>query len=311
VPDPQDAVFPEQPAVAQPQPFAPPQPYPASQSYPGAQPYPGPQPYPGAQPYPGSQPFPVDGQFLVPAPAPKKRTGLIVGISAGVVVVVGAAVALALVGGTSSSGTPSTAVEAAASSAAASPSPATSFTGAQASAVASLVAAAVGTSGAPATSGPGQVAAPASAGGLTEMTGTAAQTVTSAMKKADAVNPDFTAADFAAYAKTGSSSTYFANLTLVPLGTAPDVQQEYSAQGAAATLAAAGSGMTASDSENVSTMMPGGAMTCQSATVSSESLRECMWIDASEFGIFAAPASVSNAQASAYAEAIWSASESN
>jgi hypothetical protein len=133
--------------------------------------------------------------------------------------------------------------------------------------------------------------------------------VTSAMKKADAVNPDFTAADFAAYAKTGSSSTYFANLTLVPLGTGRPAGVQRA--GGRATLAAAGSGMTASDSENVSTMMPGGAMTCQSATVSSESLRECMWIDASEFGIFAAPASVSNAQASAYAEAIWSASESD
>jgi hypothetical protein len=131
------------------------------------------------------------------------------------------------------------------------------------------------------------------------------------MKKADSVNPDFTDAEFAAYAKTGSSSTYFANLTLVPLGDAPDVQQEYSTEGAAATLAAAGSGMTASDSENVSTMMPGGAMTCELVNVKSESDRDCMWVDGSEFGMFAVPTSVSNTQASAYAEAVWSASESN
>ncbi len=73
---------------------------------------------------------------------------------------------------------------------------------------------------------------PASAGGLTEMTGSSADAVTSAMKKADASNSTLSGAEFGAYEKTGSS-TYFGDLTLVPLASSSELQDLFSLEGRA------------------------------------------------------------------------------
>jgi hypothetical protein len=243
--------------------------------------------------------------FQPPAPK-KKRTGLIVGTSVGAVLAVAVAVSVILVSGTSSDS--GTSADAAAKTPAADPAPATGFTGAQASEVASPVAAAVGTP--TPGSAAARVAVPASAGGLTQMTDSAGRQRAAAMKKADAGVPDLADADFAAYTKTGSSA-YFGNLTLVQLNEATDLEESYLTDGAAATLTAAGTGAAVSDPDNVNVTMPGGAMTCGSISSGSVTLRGCFWVDAAEFGILAVPSSTSDAQAAAYAEAVWSASETS
>ena len=149
---------------------------------------------------------------------------------------------------------------------------------------------------------------PASAGGLTQMTGSEGQARTAAMKKADSSVPDLADAEFAAYSKAGSSA-YFSNLTLVQLSDATDLETVYQAAGAAATLTAAGTDTALSDPENVDVTVAGGAMTCGLVSSSGITLRACYWVDASEFGVLATPSSTSDTAAAAYAEAVWSASE--
>ena len=161
----------------------------------------------------------------------------------------------------------------------------------------------------PATVPAAQVSVPDSPAGLTLMTGTVGRRVIAAMQKADSSDTALADAEFGAYAKPGSSAE-FANLTLVPLSDSPDLEQEYQANGAAATLADAQTGTSLADSANVSTTMPGGAMTCGLVTVNGTTLRACFWVDAAEFAIFVEPSSTDNAQAARYAEAVWSASES-
>lgn len=238
------------------------------------------------------QPAPGYGQAL--SSAPKRHNRLLAAVSIAAVVALGSIVTTTLEGGSSS-----TAASAAAAARASE---------AQASAIASIIQAAAGVT--TESSAAVQVTVPASAGGLIQMTGSIGQRVTAAMKKADSPTSAFANADFAAYARSGSSS-YFANLTLVPLDRVDGLEQQYQADGAAVTLSAAMNGADPSDSETVRASMPGGAMTCGLFSVEGVTTRDCAWLDASEFGIFAAPSSTDNAQASAYAEAIWTASESN
>ena len=156
--------------------------------------------------------------------------------------------------------------------------------------------------------GAAEVAVPASAGALSLMTGSAGRQVTSAIQKADEGVPDLTHAEFGAYSLAGSTAN-FGNLTLVPLDEVRDFARMYQAMGAAASLAAMAPTNVGSDSVIGSVTMPGGAMTCGLASGDGNTLRACYWIDASEFGILALPPSTSVAQASACADAVWSASE--
>lgn len=265
------------------------------------------------QPPADALPPPSVGYAQFPQPAPKKKhTKVIVGTTVVAVVVVAVAVSVALAGGKSSSGDSAAAT---ATTPAADLTPAATFTGAQASTVASLIAAAVGT---PAASTPAatpsvaetHVAVPASAGGLTQITGSAGEKVTSAMENADASTPDLTDAEFAAYSKTGSS-TYFGNLTLVQLAETPDLYEQYESNGADATLTAAGAGSALSEPVDVNVTTPGAAMYCGLVSSGSVTLRTCVWVDGLEFGTLALPSSTSDDQVSAYAEAVWHASETS
>lgn len=263
---------------------------------------------PSTEPAPPAASPPDPGHPPVQPSAPqKKRTGLIVGTTVGAVVAVAVAVSVIVVTGKSSS--PASSAAAAASKPAADPSPATTFTGAQRSGIASS-SAALGTPASGSGPAAAEVAVPASAGGLTQMTDSVGLQRAAAMKKADASVPDLADADFAAYSKNGSSA-YFGNLTLVQLNEATDLEGSYLADGAAATLTAAGADTAVADPDHVEVTMPAGAMTCGMVSTGSVTLRSCFWVDASEFGILAVPSSTSNDQAAAYAEAVWSASETS
>jgi hypothetical protein len=127
------------------------------------------------------------------------------------------------------------------------------------------------------------------------------------MNKANASSPDLSNALVAAFEKSGSSS-FFADLTLVQLSKAPDFENIYQGSSPAGALKTLGaSGFT--DSETISTKIPGSAMACGLSTAGGVILRKCIWVDASEYGLFAAVKSLSNSQAAAYAEAIEAASE--
>lgn len=280
-------------------------PDPAAQQYPAQQQYPG-QQYPdpsgqswGAQP-PQQQPWGTQQQpqqpwgtpqpgFAPPPPPKKSRTGLIVG---GAVVV-----ALALIGGvfvaTSGGNNQPAALD----------TPPTDGASGKAS---SAPTASSGTS----KTGTGEVAVPTSADGLAQMTGADGKARTDAMKKADASSSVYADALFGAYSKSGSSQ-YFSNLTLIPVATSSELQDELDASTASAFIAAVVDQTGLTDVATETTPMSGGAIMCGIDETDQITLRMCMWIDSNEYGLGAYPESTSNSAAAAYSNALWKASESN
>lgn len=317
---------------------------PASQPYPPAQPYPIPgqsmpgQPMPGPadQPYPPTQPMqpmqpgqqwatpgqsmpgqPLPGQqipgqpmsgptaqqwemaqpmtgFAPPPPPNKPRTGLIVALST--VAVLGVAGIVFAV--TSTGGTTKAASQAAPSQSAI-PSSAT---------VTEPSSPAASTDASSAADAGGSVVLPASAGGLKQLTGSAGQAVTNAMKKADESNPMLSGALFGAYSKSGSSE-YYSDLTLVPLSSASSLQTALSASDADTVIStiAQSAGLTGAATETPA--VSDGAMSCGIDKTADITLRMCMWIDNDEYGLAAYPDSISNSQAATYSNALWKASE--
>jgi hypothetical protein len=139
------------------------------------------------------------------------------------------------------------------------------------------------------------------------MTNTTGKNVVKAMNKADASSADLANAQVAAYEKSGSSS-FFADLTLVQLSKAPDFQTIYQSAGPDAALKSLGAS-SFTDEQTVTTQVPGSAMACGLSTAGGVILRKCVWVDLSEYGLFAAVKTLSNADAVKFAEAIEAASE--
>ncbi len=151
------------------------------------------------------------------------------------------------------------------------------------------------------------VTIPASPAGLTQMTNKIGQAGVSAMQKAATGNADLANAQFAEYEKSGSS-TFVGNLTLVQLSKASDLQRTYSTSGPTAMLATLD--VAALTGEHiVATSVPGGAIACGQLTTGGNTLSMCVWVDPSEYGMFAGPKSLGDSQAEQYAEAIETASE--
>jgi hypothetical protein len=148
---------------------------------------------------------------------------------------------------------------------------------------------------------------PTTVDGLVQMTNTTGKNVVTAMKKANSGSADLANAQVAAFEKSGSSS-FLADLTLVQLSKAPDFQTVYQGAGPDAALKSLGAS-SFSDSETVTTKIPGSAMACGLSTAGGVILRKCIWVDASEYGLFAGVKTLSNGDASAFAEAIEAASE--
>jgi hypothetical protein len=223
------------------------------------------------------------------------RRGLRNGLGALVGVAVAGVVAVLVSGGTS--GRPAAA---AAPTLSAAPSASVASTSAAASATGTGDDASFGTvQGAAA-----GIAVPAEAGGLTKMTGSTADTVTTDMAKADATNETLAGAEFGAYATTGSS-VYFSNLTLVPLNAT--LKQLEKAGPASALKTIVKDGLT--DSAVEPSAVAKGAMTCGMIKGGKVPLRACSWIDDHEYGLTAFPSSLSNAAAAQYSAALWTASE--
>ena len=151
------------------------------------------------------------------------------------------------------------------------------------------------------------VTIPSSAAGLTQMTNKVGQAGVSAMQKSATGNADLANAQFAAYEKSGSS-TFFGNLTLVQLSKAPDMQRTYSTSGPTAMLATLGVSALSSE-QSVTPSVPGAAMACGRLTTGGNTLSMCVWVDPSEYGMFAGSKSLGDSQAEQYAEAIETASE--
>lgn len=151
------------------------------------------------------------------------------------------------------------------------------------------------------------VTIPASPAGLTQMTNKIGQAGVSAMQKAATGNADLANAQFAEYEKSGSS-TFVGNLTLVQLSKAPDLERTYSASGPTAMLGTLD--VSALTGEHiVATGVPGAAIACGQLTTGGNTLTMCVWVDPSEYGMFAGPKSLSDTEAEQYAEAIETASE--
>lgn len=150
---------------------------------------------------------------------------------------------------------------------------------------------------------------PASIDGLTQMTNTTGKNVVQAMTKANSSSPDLASAQVAAYEKSGSSS-FFADLTLVQLSKAPDFQTIYQSAGPDAALKSLGAS-SFTDMQIISTKIPGSAMACGLSSAGGVILRKCIWMDLSEYGLFAAVKTVGNSDAAAFAQAIEAASEAS
>lgn len=211
---------------------------------------------------------------IAPPPPPRKpRTSLVVGLAAVAVLgVAGIVFAVTSTGG---------------SSKVASPAASSSDTSA-------------------ADAGGGAVHIPTSAGGLSQLTGRAGQVVTNTMKKLDSISPLLSGALFGAYAKSGSS-TYFSNLTLVPLSGAPSLKSALSHSDPATFIAGIAQSAGVDNPVPEPAAGSGSVMTCGFSDA--ENRRMCLWIDNDEYGLAVYPRSVSNDQAAAYSDALWKASE--
>jgi hypothetical protein len=230
---------------------------------------------------------------IVGISAPERRAGLIAGISIGATLVIG------LASGCSSSGngTPAAATQ---SSLAATASGQSSPTAAAPSGASSTSAASADS---------GSVSIPRSAGGLTQLTGSAGAAVVAAMKQADSANAMLkSGAIFGAYAKSGSS-TYFANLTLLPLSASPSFAQEAQAAGSTTVLAAIVQQQKLTDLKVETPAVSGAALTCGRLSSAAITLRMCEWVDGQEYGLATFPDTVSDDQGATYAEGLWRASE--
>ncbi|WP_034265225.1 hypothetical protein [Actinospica robiniae] len=148
------------------------------------------------------------------------------------------------------------------------------------------------------------VAVPDVAGSLVRLTGPTADTVTSDMAKADAADETLAGAEFGAYATTGTS-TYFSNLTLVPLNAT--LKQLEKAGPAAALESVVKNGLA--DSAAEPSAVTKGAMTCGMIEGGKVPLRACSWIDDYEYGLTAFPSTLTNDVAAQYSAALWTASE--
>lgn len=233
-------------------------------------------------------------RISAPAGPPRNRNGLLVGLGALVGVGVIGVCAVLLSGGTSGR---STAVGV----------PTLSAAPTAAATTASAAATATDTSDDGAYTAEGAaagIAVPDAAGGLTRMTGSAADTVTTDMAKADATNETLAGAEFGAYATTGTS-TYFSNLTLVPLNATLEQLEKTGPSAALKTIVKGG----LTDSAVEPSAVAKGAMTCGLIKGGKVPLRACSWIDDHEYGLTVFPASLSNAAAAQYSAALWTASE--
>ncbi len=256
---------------------------------------------PSGQVPPGYGPVPGYGQVPpgyppVPPQQPKRRTGLFVGVGvAAGVVAVGLAFALTSGGSNKSADEAAPGVPSSPSPLSAPSSPAASASAADSSTGAAAVS--------------GSITVPDAAGGLTKMTGSTADGVTSAMAKADASDAELSGAQFGAYEQTGNTS-YYANLTLVALAEGSDVQELFAQEGASAAIKdIAGRALTKTATEPAAEA--DGAMTCGLLVNPSITLRACMWIDGNEYGLAALPETLSNSEAAQYSDALWKSSESS
>jgi len=234
---------------------------------------------------------PRHGWERISAPAkPRNRDGLLIGL--------GALVAAGAIGVTAvllSGGTGPRPAAAGAATLAAAPTPVAAPT-----ASASGDGASRGTAQGPATG----IAVPDTAGGLTRLTGAAADTVTADMARADAADETLAGAEFGAYATTGSA-TYFSNLTLVPLNATLQRLEKSGPVAALDTIVKGG----LTDAAVEPSAMAKGAMTCGLIKGGKVPLRACGWIDDHEYGLSVFPSTLSNAAAAQYSAALWTASE--
>jgi hypothetical protein len=229
-------------------------------------------------------------------PKPKKKSRRLVAVVVILVLVGGVAAAYKVLGGSKSDDTEGAA-------AASGSTKANGAVAGGAAAVSGSASAAASPSPTPAAS----VTLPSTAGGLTQMTNKVGQAGVSAMEKAAKGNVDLVNAQFAEYEKTGSS-TFFGNLTLAQLTKASDIQKTYALTGATATLATLGASSLTSE-QTVTPDVPGAAMACGRFTTGGNTMSLCIWVDPSEFGLFAGPKALSDSQAEQYAEAMEAASE--
>lgn len=227
-------------------------------------------------------------------PKPKRRGRFVAGVVV-LIVIAGGGAAYKFLGASKSNGV------------AGAPANSTANAGAAAGGGATGSASASGSASSPQPTAAASVTIPASAGGLTQMTNKVGQAGVSAMQKSASGSADLANAQFASYEKTGSS-TFFGNLTLAQLSKAPDIQKTYTLTGAAATLKALGA-TSLTDEQSITPGIAGSAMACGEFSTGGNTLSLCIWVDPSEFGLFAGPKALTDAQAEQYAEAIETASE--